>query len=66
VPPDFGTVICHMLPTICGAAELTVVQEPEVRLELDFSVKPAAASGHESTRLLPDWATLKLALVVSA
>ena len=61
--PDFGTVTCHVLPTICGAG--TGVQAP-VRLELDCSVKPAAASGHESTKLLPDGATLRLVLVVSA
>ena len=52
--PETGTVVCHfVLPTICGLIE-TVVQVPDARLGRDWTVKPAAAKGHDKTTLFPE------------
>ena len=48
-----GSATCHWLPTICGAGEATFTQPPSVRFVRDCRVKPADASGYESTLFVP-------------
>ena len=59
-----GTAACHWLPTRT-ATGVTVVQLPEVRLVLDWRVKPEAAAGHANIKLPPDGVAVIVTFVVS-
>ena len=50
-----GSRICQLVfPTICGTAEVTVIQFPDARFVDDCNVKPADATGHDIVRFVPD------------